>query len=128
MKAITTRYHGPTAHRGARIIASDEDGNRLATVYDEQIGTQMQIHGNAAAALARSMGWGPGVLQGGSVREGYVWVWVIPPRGRGPGIQVQVAGPMSASRALAIIGSRATTGAGGEAPCNCEACQTGDGH
>lgn len=29
MKAITTTFHGPTNTRGSRIVASDQDGNRV---------------------------------------------------------------------------------------------------
>lgn len=33
MKAITTKYHGPTDKRGARISATDGDGNRASVAY-----------------------------------------------------------------------------------------------
>jgi hypothetical protein len=78
MKAITTTYHGVTERRAARIIASDEDGNRATVPYasaDDGRRTPQQIHGRAAELLARKMGW-TGRLQGGSTRTGYVWVWI----------------------------------------------------
>lgn len=75
MKAIVTRFHGPGNVRGARIIASDSDGNRVQQHCDDAL-TADQNHEKAARALCRKMGW-TGVLNGGDLRPGQrVWVWV----------------------------------------------------
>lgn len=74
-KAITTRYFGPGNVRGARIIASDEDGNRLSVPYPHSIrGGVEECHRAAAQALADKMGWG-GELIAGSLKDGYVFVF-----------------------------------------------------
>lgn len=74
MKAITTKYHGPTNARGARIIASDEDGNRVTLPYDHALNSN-DMHASAARALANKMHW-HGTLAQGSLAKGYVFVWV----------------------------------------------------
>jgi hypothetical protein len=73
MKAITTKYHGPTNTRGARITASDMDGNRV-TVSRNLNEDVEQSHAAAAWALCLKMNW-HGKLWGGSTKEGMVWVF-----------------------------------------------------
>ena len=81
MKAIITKYKGPTGRRGSRIIASDSDGNKV--IFDHsQAHSHDQAHANAARALCDKMGW-KGVLRSGSLEPGvevfvfesdqYVW-------------------------------------------------------
>jgi hypothetical protein len=73
MKAITTKYHGPTNTRGARITASDEDGNRVSISYPYELSGE-DVHRKAADRLCEKMGW-KGRLVGGSLKNGYVFVW-----------------------------------------------------
>ena len=73
MKAITTTYHGPTNTRGSRITATDTDRNRVSIPYPHELNSD-EAHAKAALALCAKMGW-HGVLQRGSVKRGYVFVW-----------------------------------------------------
>jgi len=77
MKAIETKFHGPTSTRGSRITASDSDGNRIWLSYNHALDAD-QNHANAARALCRKMGWGVtgSVLQGGHTKSGMVFCWV----------------------------------------------------
>ena len=77
MKAITTRYRGPTNTRGARIIASDMDGNRATISYPYELSGEA-VHRKAAEALCAKMGWA-GSLEGGAINGGYVFVFTTPP-------------------------------------------------
>jgi hypothetical protein len=74
MKAITTRYFGPGNVRGARIIASDSDGNRVTIPYPHELSGE-DVHRKAANALCEKMHWS-GDLDGGAVKNGYVFVFV----------------------------------------------------
>ena len=73
MKAITTKFLGPTATKGSRIAASDEDGNRVTIPYRSTL-SSYTAHRAAANTLRKKMSW-PGVLIGGSIKNGYVWVF-----------------------------------------------------
>lgn len=74
MKAITTKYHGPTETRGARISARDMDGNRVFIPYPHELSGEA-VHLEAARALCRKMHW-TGDLAGGATKHGYVFVFV----------------------------------------------------
>jgi hypothetical protein len=74
MKAIETKYHGPTNTRGARISATDGDGNRIYISYPYELSGE-DVHRKAADALCRKMDW-PGTLAGGATKRGYVFVFV----------------------------------------------------
>ena len=74
MKAIVTKYHGPTNFKGARITASDEDGNRVTISYPHELSGE-DVHRKAAIALCDKMKW-TGELVGGSLKRGYVFVFV----------------------------------------------------
>jgi hypothetical protein len=74
MKAITTKYHGATNTRGSKITASDEDGNRVTISYPYELSGEA-VHRAAADALCAKMGW-TGKLAGGSLKNGYVFVFV----------------------------------------------------
>lgn len=74
MKAIVTKYHGATNTRGARISASDEDGNRISIPYPYELSGEA-VHLRAARALCSKMKWN-GNLAGGSLKNGYVFVFV----------------------------------------------------
>jgi len=73
MKAITTTLHGPTDTRGARITASDGDGNRITVPYDHGLNGSGN-HRAACLALCAKLNW-HGRLVGGLTRAGMVWVW-----------------------------------------------------
>lgn len=71
MKAIMTKYHGPTNTRGSRISASDGDGNRVTVPFDY---AARDPHDVAALALCRKMGW-EGTLAKGGLASGNVYVF-----------------------------------------------------
>ena len=73
MKAITTRYAGPTNHRGSRFIASAEGVSSVSIPYDYALDAYAN-HEKAAYALCRKYGWS-GRLIGGGTKKGYVWVF-----------------------------------------------------
>ena len=73
MKAITTRFLGPTATKGSRVTASDQDGNRV-TIPDRGELDTANAHFAAAEVLCHKMGWGANLAQG-SVKDGYVFVF-----------------------------------------------------
>jgi hypothetical protein len=78
MKAIVTKYHGPTNARGGRISATAEGGNRITLPYPHEIGGIDERHRAAAVALCDKMKWGDadklvqGLLPDGKSR---VFVW-----------------------------------------------------
>lgn len=74
MKAIETRYIGPSNVRGSRIIASDGDGNRVTVSYDSALNSD-DNHAAAAKALLVKMGW-CGELISGHTKHGMCWVFV----------------------------------------------------
>ena len=75
MKAITTKYHGPTEMRGSRISASDSDGNRVYIPYDYALSDE-EVHRKAAVAFCKRMKWtGADTMVGGSIKDGYVFVF-----------------------------------------------------
>ena len=73
MKAIVTKYHGPTNFKGARITASDEDGNRVTIPYPYELSGEA-VHRKAAEALCSKMKW-TGKLVAGGIKNGYVFVF-----------------------------------------------------
>jgi hypothetical protein len=74
MKAISTRYIGPTNTRGARLVASDGDGNRCTIPYPMNL-SGAAVHASAALALCQKKAWS-GELIAATTAEGYVFVWV----------------------------------------------------
>lgn len=74
MKAIVTKFHGPTDTKGSRFSASDEDGNR-ATVHADHALSGEENHDRAAIALCRKLGW-KGTLVRGGLGHGHVYVWL----------------------------------------------------
>ena len=73
MKAISTKYLGPSNVRGSRIKAYDEDGNQATINYPHELSGEA-VHRQAAEALRDKMGW-TGTLIGGGTKEGYVFVF-----------------------------------------------------
>lgn len=72
MKAIQTKYHGPTNTRGSRISATD-GGNKVTIPYPHELSGEL-VHRKAAEALCAKMGW-QGELVSGSLKTGYVFVF-----------------------------------------------------
>lgn len=78
MKAIETRYHGPTDIRGARVSAHDGEGNRATVVYrgptEGPDSTPEHAHARAVVELCVKMGW-HGELVVGWTKRGPVFVF-----------------------------------------------------
>jgi hypothetical protein len=74
MKAIVTTYRGPTNTRGARIWASDQDGNRVSIPYPHEL-SPMNAHIEAAQKLCDKLNW-QGERAVGAIKRGYVHVFV----------------------------------------------------
>jgi hypothetical protein len=74
MKAITTKYFGPTNTRGSKFKAFDCDKNSVTLSYDYSLNSEGN-HRKAAIALAEKMNW-HGTLMGGHIDKGMVWVFV----------------------------------------------------
>ena len=72
-QAITTKFRGPTDHRGSRIIARADAGS-VVVPYDHALDV-LANHASAAEALATKLKWS-GVWVGGGTRNGYVYVLV----------------------------------------------------
>lgn len=74
MKAIETRYVGPTNFRGSRCIADDGDGNRVTLSWGSAKNSE-DMHRAAAQALCDKMKW-TGKMASGSTKRGMVFVFV----------------------------------------------------
>ena len=75
MKAITTRFHGPTNFKGSRYSATDGDGNRVIVETDFALNSDKN-HRRAAELLCAKMGWsGAETLIEGWTKTGYVYVF-----------------------------------------------------
>lgn len=74
MKAIVTRFYGPTDVRGSRIWASDEDGNRVSIPYPHELRTE-DAHIAAAQKLCDKLHW-TGKRACGAIKRGYVHVFI----------------------------------------------------
>lgn len=71
MKAITTRYLGPTETRGARIRASEGDGRSVTVPWDYSLDTEAN-HIAAARELCVRMGWAGALASGWQLGGTYV--------------------------------------------------------
>lgn len=80
MKAIVTKYHGPTNTRGSRITASDEDGNRVSIPYPYELSGE-DVHRKAAEALCEKMNWGGRSGADRSRVDTFSFSWTNRPRG-----------------------------------------------
>lgn len=74
MKAIRTRYSGPTNTRGSRFTACDSDGNRVTLSYDYALNAD-ENHEKAAYALMGKMGWTNKLIGGGFGNDMY-WTMI----------------------------------------------------
>jgi len=75
MKAITTKYHGPSNVKGSRYSAFDGD-NRVILSADDSLNSD-ENHQRAALALMEKLNW-TGQLIGGHTKDGMVWVFDSP--------------------------------------------------
>lgn len=74
MQAITTKYIGPTDHKGSRIIVKCQ-ATRITVAWDDALGVD-ENHLRAAERLARKLGW-DGTWHGGSLPDGTGNVYVL---------------------------------------------------
>lgn len=72
MRAIVTRYRGPTDTGGARILVYDEGKCKMRVPYDHGASSAHEV---AVRAYCKRMGW-TGELVNGDVHGDTVWVWV----------------------------------------------------
>lgn len=77
MKAIVTKYHGPTNTRGSRISATDLDGNKVTLSYASELSSE-ENHDAAAKALCVKMGWTQHPLMRGGLAHGNVYTFDAP--------------------------------------------------
>lgn len=73
MKAIVTKYHGPTNVKGARMSASDMDGKRVIRSYRHDMNSE-DNHKYIAQELCIKMKWS-GTLYMGAIKGGYAHVF-----------------------------------------------------
>lgn len=73
LRAIITKYHGPTNFEGSRYSASDCDGNRVTIECDYSLNSD-ENHARAARTLCEQMGW-KGHMIGGWTKDGMTWVF-----------------------------------------------------
>jgi len=73
MKAIQTKFHGPTHTKGSRYSARDGDGNRVILSADHALNSD-ENHKAAALALCAKMHWSPSLI-GGGYRNCMYWVF-----------------------------------------------------
>lgn len=78
MKAITTKFHGPSNVKGSRYSASDGDGNRVTLHSDHALNSDGN-HARAALALCEKMNWEGDLIEGGT-KDGCVFVFADSPR------------------------------------------------
>ena len=84
MKAILTKFYGPTNTKPARIKAYDMDGNKNWISWDEaaamsgqgfrEAAADERTHRYAAMQLFYAMGWN-GTLIAGAINGGYAFVF-----------------------------------------------------
>ena len=74
MKAILTKYLGPTNNRGSRVKAYDECGNQVTVSWNFELGVE-ENHQAAAQAFVQKMGWKWQDLIGGSIKEGFAFIF-----------------------------------------------------
>jgi hypothetical protein len=74
MQTITTKYHGPTNTRGARITATSTSGLRATVGYPLELDGE-QCHRVAVLALCKRLGWTGQLISGALRHGGYAYVW-----------------------------------------------------
>lgn len=75
MKAIITKYHGPTDTMHSRYSADDGDGNRVIIGSLSALNSD-ENHRRAAITLIEKMGWNKDGREwvGGWIKTGMAWV------------------------------------------------------
>jgi len=71
MKAIQTKYLGPTNCRGPRIVATAEGGHRVTASFDHS----GKEHERAVRALCKKLGWSGRFICGGLPDGSQCWVF-----------------------------------------------------
>jgi hypothetical protein len=74
MKAIKTKYIGPTNYLGSRCKASDGDRNSITLSWDDSLNSD-EMHEKAAYALCNKMKR-KCKLAGGGFKDCMVWVMI----------------------------------------------------
>ena len=74
MKAIVTKYHGPSNVKGSRYSATAEGGNRIIQSADDRVGTE-ENHALAALALCIKREWKGELVPGGLPNRDTVFVF-----------------------------------------------------
>jgi hypothetical protein len=74
MKAIVTKYHGPTNTKGSRISATDSDNNRVYVSRDCALHIE-DSHKDAAIALCKKMNWHGKLVAGDFGPDRRIFVW-----------------------------------------------------
>tara|TARA_R110001599_G_scaffold49625_1_gene141653 strand:+ start:172 stop:438 length:267 start_codon:yes stop_codon:yes gene_type:complete len=77
MQTITTKYLGPTDHRGSRYKATHTGGYKTVTINSDFAVDADVNHTNAANELATKLGW-EGDYIGGHTKDGMVFVNAAP--------------------------------------------------
>ena len=75
MKAISTKYLGPTDTKGSRIKAFANDVRGITIPWNYEL-EEAENYRAAAEAFRDKMNW-KGDLVGGSVKDGYVFVFTL---------------------------------------------------
>lgn len=75
MKAITTKYLGPTNVKGSRIKATEPDGKSVTLHWDHALDAE-ENHAAAAKALMTKLDWNHCNIVTGGLKDAYVHVLV----------------------------------------------------
>jgi len=75
MKAIATKYLGPTNTKGSRIKAYEPDGQSITLSWDHSLDAKPN-HVKAAKALLDKLDWGTYNPETGALKNEYVHVLV----------------------------------------------------
>lgn len=75
MKAIITKYHGPTNTKGSRISARDSDGHRVYISRECDLHIE-DSHKAAAIALCKKMNWHGKLVGGDFGPDERVFAWL----------------------------------------------------
>lgn len=75
MKAITTKYLGPTNHKGSRIKATEPDGKSITISWNHALNAEAN-HSDCARMLMDKLGWKDYDITTGCIKDAYVHVLV----------------------------------------------------
>ena len=74
MKAILTKYLGPTNTKPSRMKAIEPDGNYIVINWNHEL-SQYENHERAAKELMKKMNWDNDII-GGVLKNNYVFVMI----------------------------------------------------